>query len=71
MGVDDGMWPLPQLFPLDRSFLPEAAGAFFGGSFPEGVQREALPGDWVITITWRTRLHSLADIALPAIRTAP
>lgn len=40
--VDAGMPPLSQSLPLDGSFGPAAAGAFFGGLLPEGVPREVL-----------------------------
>jgi serine/threonine-protein kinase HipA len=37
-----GMPPLSQSLPLDGTFAPEAAGAFFGGLLPEGLPREVL-----------------------------
>lgn len=40
--IDGVMPPLSQSLPLDGSFGPEAAGAFFGGLLPEGVPREVL-----------------------------
>jgi serine/threonine-protein kinase HipA len=40
--LDGGMPPLSQSLPLDGSFVPEAAGAFFGGLLPEGMPRELM-----------------------------
>lgn len=40
--LDGGMPPLSQSLPLDGSFAPEAAGAFFGGLLPEGMPRELM-----------------------------